>query len=89
MLKHSGRIKAYIKAYTRIMLETKDMSDEDHLYHFMKGLQNWAQAELWHQGVKTLTKSVAAADKLLDFRGDKEDEVNGNKDGNKKRPMQV
>ena len=28
----------YIKAYTSVMLEIKDMSDEDRLYHFMKGL---------------------------------------------------
>ena len=29
-----------------MMLEIKDMSEEDRLYHFMKGLQGWAQADL-------------------------------------------
>ena len=54
-IRHTGRIHAYIKAYNNVMLETMDMSDEDCLYHFMKGLQNWAQDDLRHQGVKTLS----------------------------------
>ena len=66
-LKHSRRTQSYIKAYTSVILEIKDMSDEDGLYHFMKGLQNWAQANLRRQGVKTLAEAIADVDKLLDL----------------------
>ena len=66
------------------MLEIKDMSDEDRLYHFMKGLQNWVQANLRCQGVKTLGEAIAATYKLLDFQGDRKDEAKGNKDNNEK-----
>ena len=66
------------------MLEIKDMSDEDNLYHFIKGLQNLAQANLWCKGLKTLFKSIAAVDKLLDIGGDGKEEAKGNEDGNKK-----
>ena len=45
-IRHTTKIQAYIKAYTSVMLEIKDMSEEDRLYHFMKGLQGWAQLNL-------------------------------------------
>jgi hypothetical protein len=45
-LKHAGKIQAYIKEFTRLMLEIKDMSEEDKLFHFMNGMQPWAQSEL-------------------------------------------
>jgi len=45
-IKHTMKVQAYVKAYTSIMLEIKDMSEEDRLYHFMNGLQVWAQADL-------------------------------------------
>jgi hypothetical protein len=38
-LKHIGKIQAYIKEFTGLMLEIKDMSEEDILFHFMNGLQ--------------------------------------------------
>jgi hypothetical protein len=45
-LKHTGKIQAYIKEFTGLMLEIKDMSEEDIIFHFMNGLQPWAQSEL-------------------------------------------
>jgi hypothetical protein len=52
------------------MLEIKDMSDEDRIFHFMNGLQTWAQSELRHQNVQTLATTITTADKLLDFKGE-------------------
>jgi len=43
-LKHIGKIQAYIKEFTRLMLEIKDMSEEDKLFYFMNGLYPWAQS---------------------------------------------
>ena len=83
-LKNMGHIQAYIKAYTSVMLEIKDTSNEGHLYHFMKGIQNWVQADLCHQGVNTIAEAIAVANKLLEFPAKMKDEVRGNKHGNKK-----
>jgi hypothetical protein len=43
-LKHTGKIQAYIKEFTWLMLEIKDMSEEDKLFYFMNGLYPWAQS---------------------------------------------
>ena len=37
-LKHMGQIQVYIKSYTSVLLEIKDMSDEYCIHQFMKGL---------------------------------------------------
>ena len=44
------------------------MSEEDKLFNFMVGLQNWAQLELCCFGVKDLSSAIAAADGLLDYK---------------------
>ena len=41
VLKHVGRVQDFIKKFSRIMLEIKDMSEEDQIYLFMNGLQPW------------------------------------------------
>lgn len=40
----SGDIRDYVKAFSALMLEIKDMSEEDKLFHFFRGLKPWAQA---------------------------------------------
>jgi hypothetical protein len=69
-LRHTGKIQAYIKEFTGLMLEIKDMSEEDILFHFMNGLQPWAQSELRCQNVQTLATTITTTEKLLDFRGE-------------------
>lgn len=66
-LKQTGSMRDYVKEFTSLMLDVKDMSEQDKLFNFMSGLQNWAQAELNRQGVQTLPQAVAAAEKLVDF----------------------
>ena len=46
------------------------MSDEDILFHFMKGLQLWVQMDLHCQSVQTLAIMMSMRDKLLDYRVD-------------------
>lgn len=69
-LKQSGRIRDYIKTFTTLMLEIKDMSEADKLFQFMRGLAPWAQQELRRQNGWNLPSAVAAADRLLDFKHD-------------------
>jgi hypothetical protein len=53
-LRHTGKIQTYIKEFTGLMLEIKEMLDEDNIFHFMNGLQNWAQSELHAKMCKPL-----------------------------------
>lgn len=67
-LKHSGTTRDYVKDFSSLMLDVRDMSEEDKLFNFLAGLQPWAQAELRRQGVKDLPSAIAAADRLVDFK---------------------
>ncbi|CAN6473311.1 unnamed protein product [Victoria cruziana] len=65
-LKQTGSIHDYVKAYQAKMLEIMSMSDEDRLFHFMVGLQPWAEQELRRQDPKDLSSALAAAERLVD-----------------------
>jgi hypothetical protein len=45
-LKHVGKIQAYIKEFIGLMLDLKDILEEEKIFHFRNGLQPWAQSEL-------------------------------------------
>lgn len=72
-LKHTASVRDYVKQFSSLMLDIKDMSEADKLYNFMSGLQTWAQLELRRQGVKELSTAMAAADGLVDFRQEKDE----------------
>ncbi|XP_059437724.1 uncharacterized protein LOC132170646 [Corylus avellana] len=72
-LKHTTSVREYVKQFSSLMLDIKDMSEADKLYNFTSGLQVWAQLELRRQGVRDLPSAMAAADALVDFRQSKED----------------
>ncbi|KAK4428292.1 hypothetical protein Salat_1128800 [Sesamum alatum] len=50
------------------MLDVRHMPEEEKLFNFLSELQAWAQTELRLQGVKDLPSTIAAADRLVDFR---------------------
>ena len=41
-LRHTGSVRDYVKELSSLMLDTKNMSEEDKLFNFMSGLQGWA-----------------------------------------------
>ncbi|RVW81922.1 putative mitochondrial protein [Vitis vinifera] len=55
-------VREYVKEFSSLMLDIKNMSEEDKLFNFMSGLQGWAQKELWRQGVRDLPAAMVAAD---------------------------
>lgn len=67
-LKHGGSVRSYVKEFSSLMLDIREMSDEDKLFNFMAGLQPWAQAELRRQAVQNLPAAIAAADRLVDYQ---------------------
>ena len=45
-LRHIGSVKDYVKEFSSLMLDIKNMSEEGKLFNFMSGLQGWAQTKL-------------------------------------------
>ena len=63
-----GTVWDYVKEFSSLMLDIKNMSQEDKLFNFVSGLQAWAQTELRRQGVKDLSATTEAADCLVDYK---------------------
>ena len=61
-------MRDYVKEFSSLMLDIKNMSEEDKLFNFVSGLQAWAQTELRRQGVKHLPAAMVAADCLVDYK---------------------
>ena len=74
-LKQTGSIRAYV--FTTLTLQIPNLSDEDMLFHFMDGLQNWAKKELERRQVKTIDEAITQAEALTDFKHDRHDKVKG------------
>eukprot|EP00261_Vitis_vinifera_P038833 XP_019080076.1 PREDICTED: uncharacterized protein LOC109123765 [Vitis vinifera] len=67
-LRHTGSVREYVKEFSSLMLDIKNISEEDKLFNFMSGLQGWAQTERRRQGVRDLPAAIAAADCLVDYK---------------------
>ena len=67
-LKQTGSAKDYVKEFSSLILDIKDMSEVDKLFNFMSGLQGWAQTELRRQGVQDLPSAMATTNCLSDYR---------------------
>ncbi|KAL0417151.1 UNVERIFIED_CONTAM: hypothetical protein Slati_3547000 [Sesamum latifolium] len=45
-LEHTGSMQDYVKAFSALMLDIRDMSEKDKLFTFMEGLKPWTRVEL-------------------------------------------
>ena len=45
-LKHTGTVRDYVKEFSFLMLDVKNMSEDDKLFNFFSRQQPYAQAEL-------------------------------------------
>ncbi|KAL2232525.1 UNVERIFIED_CONTAM: hypothetical protein Sindi_1432500 [Sesamum indicum] len=66
-LEHTGFVREYVKAFSALMLNIRDMLEKDKLFTFMEGLRPWARLELQCQRVTDLSTAMAAAESLADF----------------------
>ncbi|KAL0449095.1 UNVERIFIED_CONTAM: hypothetical protein Slati_1465900, partial [Sesamum latifolium] len=66
-LEHTGSIQDYVKAFSALMLDIRDMLEKDKLFTFMEGLKPWAHVELQRQRVTDLGSAMTAAERLIDF----------------------
>ncbi|KAL0451740.1 UNVERIFIED_CONTAM: hypothetical protein Slati_1152100 [Sesamum latifolium] len=67
-LRYTGTISKFVKEFSLLMLDMRDMFEEGKQFNLMVELQPWAQTELRKQGVKDLLMAVAAVNHLVDFR---------------------
>ena len=67
-LKKTGTVRDYVKEFSSLMLDIKNMSEEDKLFNFVSGLQAWSQTELRRQGMKDLPAAMAATDCLVYYK---------------------
>ncbi|KAL0433231.1 UNVERIFIED_CONTAM: hypothetical protein Slati_2657400 [Sesamum latifolium] len=66
-LEHTGSMQDYVKAFSALMLDIRDISEKDKLFTFMEGLKPWARVELQRQRVTDLGSAMTAAERLTDF----------------------
>ncbi|KAH0746915.1 hypothetical protein KY285_008572 [Solanum tuberosum] len=70
-LKQMGSVRAYVQEFTTLTLQIPNLTDDDMLFHFMDGLQNWAKTELERRQVRTIDEAITQAEALTDFRQEK------------------
>ncbi|KAL0404245.1 UNVERIFIED_CONTAM: hypothetical protein Sradi_2065300 [Sesamum radiatum] len=66
-LEHTGSMQDYVKSFSALMLDIRDMSEKDKLFTFMEGLKPWARLELQCQWVTDLGSAMTAAERLTYF----------------------
>ncbi|XP_070014677.1 uncharacterized protein [Nicotiana sylvestris] len=78
-LKQTWSMRNYVKKFTTLVLQIPNLTNDDLLFHFMDGLQNWAKQELQCRQVTDIDYAILEAESLMDFRHDKHDKGNGKK----------
>ncbi|XP_070015644.1 uncharacterized protein [Nicotiana sylvestris] len=58
----------YVRKFSTLMLNIRDMRDKDKLFTFLEGLKPYARMELQRQRVDTLPKAIQAAESLGDYQ---------------------
>ncbi|KAK2977405.1 hypothetical protein RJ640_009956 [Escallonia rubra] len=53
--------------FTTLMLHIPNMTEEDLLFNFIDGLQNWAKQELQRLGVKDIDEAIGVAESLMEY----------------------
>lgn len=66
-LKHTGTVQDYVKEFTSLLLNVKDMPENDKLFNFLSCLQNWAQIKVKRQGAKNLKTAMAIVESLVNL----------------------
>ena len=66
-LKQTRTVRDYVKEFSSLMLDIKNLFEEDKLFNFVSGLQAWSRTDL-RRRVKDLSAPMAAADCLVDYK---------------------
>ena len=60
-----------MREFTTLTFQIPDLKDDDALFYFMDGLQNWARTELERRQVRTIDDTITQPEALTDFRQEK------------------
>ena len=75
-----------MREFTTLTFQIPNLRDDDTLFYFMDGLQNWARTELEQRQVRTIDDTITQPEALTDFRqeksfsADEDDEVGSHDD---------
>ena len=67
-LRQTKSVRDYVREFSALMLNIRDMGDKDKLFTFLEGLKPYARMELQRQRVDTLPKAIQAAECLGDYQ---------------------
>ena len=67
VLRHTGSIRDYVKQFSRLMLDIRDMSEKDKVFDFVEGLKSWAKIKFYEQRVQDLSTTYATVERLFDL----------------------
>ena len=67
-LRQIGSVQDYVKKFTTIMLDIRDMTEKDKLFHFLNGLSWEAAMELQRRRVQSLMEAVTAVERFVRLR---------------------
>ena len=60
-----------MREFTTLTFQIPNLRDDDALFYFMDGLQNWARTELERRQVRTIDDTITQPEALTDFRQEK------------------
>ncbi|KAF2306902.1 hypothetical protein GH714_022430 [Hevea brasiliensis] len=63
----TGSIREYVREFSTLMLNIKDMIGTDRLFNFLKGLKPWARNKLMRQNIKELKTTLVIVESLDDY----------------------
>ncbi|XP_060181990.1 uncharacterized protein LOC132611597 [Lycium barbarum] len=69
-LRQTKSVRDYVREFSALMLNIRDMGDKDKLFTFMEGLKPYARMEIQRQRVDSLPKAIQDAECLSDYQVD-------------------
>ena len=76
-LNHTGNIQDYVRQFSWLMLDIRDMSEIDKIFNFIKGLKPWVKNKLYEQRVQTLSTAYVIVEQFFDLDSDEPQEMWG------------
>ena len=77
-LKHTSSIREYVKQFSLLMLDIRQMSELDKIIQFTEGLKPWAKSKLYEHDIEDLSTAYAMAERLFDLNNEQPQETRPN-----------
>ena len=63
----TGTVREFVRAFSILMLDIRDMFEKDKMFYFLEGLKSWVRTELQRQRVQDVATAMAAVECLNDY----------------------